>query len=127
MRVLLINSNLKDDILAAPPIGLCYVASAAEAAGHQVQVLDLCFQSQIRGMLQRAIDQFSPEVIGISLRNIDNCNMLYPVSYLPEAERLVRVVRELSSATLVLGGSGVSVMPEKVFLCLPVDYPYNDS
>jgi anaerobic magnesium-protoporphyrin IX monomethyl ester cyclase len=122
MRVLLINSNLKDDILAAPPIGLCYVASAAEAAGHQVQVLDLCFQSHIRAMLQRAIDQFSPEVIGISLRNIDNCNMLYPVSYLPEAERLVRVIRELSSATLVLGGSGVSVMPEKVFSCLPVDY-----
>ena len=64
MRVLLINSNLKDDILAAPPIGLCYVASAAEAAGHQVQVLDLCFQSQIGGRLQRAIDQFSPLLSG---------------------------------------------------------------
>ncbi|MFZ2088668.1 MAG: radical SAM protein, partial [Desulfobaccales bacterium] len=122
MRVLLINSNLKDDILAAPPIGLCYVASATEAAGHQMRVLDLCFQPQIRDLLQREIDNFSPEVIGISLRNIDNCNMLYPVSYLPEAEQLIQVIRELSSAPLVLGGSGVSVMPEKVFSCLPVDY-----
>ena len=47
MRVLLINSNLKDDILAAPPIGLCYVASAAEVAGHEVRVLDLCFKRRL--------------------------------------------------------------------------------
>jgi radical SAM superfamily enzyme YgiQ (UPF0313 family) len=122
MRVLLINSNLKDDILAAPPIGLCYVASATEAAGHQVRVLDLCFQPQIPELLQKEIEKFSPEVIGISLRNIDNCNMLFPVSYLPEAKHLFRVIKGLSSATLVLGGAGVSVMPEKVFSCLPVDY-----
>ena len=43
MRVLLINSNRKGDMLAAAPIGLCYVASAVEAAGHSVNVLDLCF------------------------------------------------------------------------------------
>jgi hypothetical protein len=122
MRVLLINSNLKDDILAAPPIGLCYVASATEAAGHQTRVLDLCFQAQIQELLQREIEKFSPEVIGISLRNIDNCNMLYPVSYLPKVEQLIRAIRELSKAPLVLGGSGVSVMPEKVLSYLPVDY-----
>jgi radical SAM superfamily enzyme YgiQ (UPF0313 family) len=122
MRVLLINSNLKDDILAAPPIGLCYVASSTEAAGHQVRVIDLCFQPQIQELLRGEIERFSPEVIGISLRNIDNCNMLFPVSYLPEAEQLIRVIRELLRATLVLGGAGVSVMPEKVFSCLPVDY-----
>ncbi len=122
MRVLLINSNLKDDILAAPPIGLCYVASATEIAGHQVRVLDLCFQPQIPELLQKEIERFSPEIIGISLRNIDNCNMLFPVSYLPETKQLIRVIRGLSSATLVLGGAGVSVMPEKVFSCLSVDY-----
>ena len=122
MRVLLINSNLRDDVFAAPPIGLCYVASATEAAGHQTRVLDLCFQPQVNELLQREIEKFSPEVIGISLRNIDNVNMLYPVSYLPEVEKLIRAIRELSNAPLVLGGSGVSVMPEKVFSYLPVDY-----
>ena len=122
MRVLLINSNLKDDILAAPPIGLCYVASATEAAGHQVRVLDLCFKPHLKRLLAREIAGFSPEVIGISLRNIDNCNMLYPVSYLPEVQQLIRLIRELSNAPLVLGGSGVSVMPEEVFSYLPADY-----
>ena len=60
MRVLLINSNLKDDILAAPPIGLSYVASAAEAAGHEVRVLDLCFKRRIGQELEKAIIGFAP-------------------------------------------------------------------
>ena len=76
MRVLLINSNLKDDILAAPPIGLCYVASAAEVAGHEVRVLDLCFKRRLGQELEKAIIGFSPQVIGVSLRNLDNANML---------------------------------------------------
>ncbi len=122
MRVLLINSNLKNDLLAAPPIGLCYVASAAAAAGHQVRVLDLCFKPRLQELLRREIQGFAPEVIGISLRNIDNCNMLYPVSYLPAAKRLIQLIRGLSNAPLVLGGAGVSVMPEEVFSYLPVDY-----
>ena len=82
MRVLLINSNLKDDILAAPPIGLCYVASAAEAAGHEVRVLDLCFKRRLRTELEKAIIGFSPQVIGVSLRNLDNANMVRP-DFLP--------------------------------------------
>ena len=85
MRVLLINSNLKDDILAAPPIGLCYVASAAEAAGHEVRVLDLCFKRHIQPELEKAIIGFSPQVIGVSLRNLDNANMVRPIFYLPSA------------------------------------------
>ena len=37
LRVLLVNSNLKGDILAAPPVGMFYVAKAAQEAGHDVR------------------------------------------------------------------------------------------
>ena len=103
MRVLLINSNLKDDILAAPPIGLCYVASAAEVAGHEVRVLDLCFKRHIEPELEKAIIGFSPQVIGVSLRNLDNANMLRPISYLPSALQIVRQIRALTAAALGAG------------------------
>ena len=72
MQVLLINSNLKDDWLAAPPIGLCYVAGAAAEAGHDVRVLDLCFRRRILKELEEAIRAFDPDIIGVSIRNIDN-------------------------------------------------------
>ncbi|MCX5891223.1 MAG: radical SAM protein [Deltaproteobacteria bacterium] len=122
MRVLLINSNLKDDLLAAPPIGLCYVASAAEVAGHEVRVLDLCFKRRLRQELEKAIIGFSPQVIGVSLRNLDNANMLRPVSYLPSALKIIQVIRELTAVPLVLGGSGASLDPQGVLEFLQGDY-----
>jgi radical SAM superfamily enzyme YgiQ (UPF0313 family) len=122
MRVLLINSNLKDDILAAPPIGLCYVASAAEAAGHEVKVLDLCFKRHIQPELEQAIIGFSPQVIGVSLRNLDNANMVQPIFYLPLALQIVQQIRELTAAHLVLGGSGASLDPRGVLEFLHGDY-----
>lgn len=122
MRVLLINSNLKDDLLAAPPIGLCYVASAASRAGHEVRVLDLCFKRRLKQELEQAIIGFSPQVIGVSLRNLDNANMLSPIVYLPSALEIVQVIRELSAAPLVLGGSGASLDPQGVLEFLHGDY-----
>lgn len=123
MRVLLINSNRKVDFLSVPPLGLCYVAGATEAAGHEVEVLDLCFVG--RGVVRTvcdAIARFSPDVIGMSVRNIDNVNMLHPVSYLPEVVEIKNVVRRCTDALLVIGGSGASLMPEHVLRLLDADY-----
>jgi len=122
MRVLLINSNLKDDILAAPPIGLCYVASATEAAGHDVRVLDLCFRKNVMQELKDALTDFTPEVIGISVRNIDNLNMLYPKFYLPLAVEMVEFIRTLSDAPIVVGGAGATLNPAGVLDYLKADY-----
>ncbi len=123
MRVLLINSNMKDDLLAAPPLGLCYVAEAAEAAGHQVTVLDLCFSHRsLRREIRKAVHSYSPEVIGISVRNIDNVNMLHPVSYLPDVEKITRLLREVTGVPLVVGGSAASLLPRDLAGLLKPDY-----
>ncbi|MFH0822332.1 MAG: radical SAM protein [Pseudomonadota bacterium] len=122
MRVLLINANRRHDLFAAPPVGICYVATAAESAGHDVQVYDLCFETNADAALSRAVSACQPEVVGISIRNVDNVNMLYPVSYLPEAKEVVGRIRALTGVPLVLGGSGASLMPEHVLRFLDADY-----
>jgi radical SAM superfamily enzyme YgiQ (UPF0313 family) len=123
MRVLLINSNRKGDLLAAPPIGLCYVAEAAKDAGHEVKVLDLCFTgNDLRGILSHAVKSYVPKIIGISIRNIDNVNMLYPVFYFPEVVRLMNYIREVTTVPVVLGGSGASLMPAEVLRECHADY-----
>jgi len=122
MKVLLINSNRKSDVLAAPPIGLCYVATATELAGHEVSVVDLCFQRSPVERLRDVIEYFKPDVLGISIRNIDNCNMLHPRSYLEEIRVMINEVRALTKACIVLGGSGASIYPKGVLEYLKADY-----
>ncbi len=123
MRVLLINSNRKGDLLAAPPIGLCYVAGAAETAGHEVQVFDLCFSGiNWESELEKVIKAYQPQVIGLSIRNIDNVNMLHPVTYIPEVAQVVRRIRFTTDVPLVLGGSGAALIPEKILRLLNADF-----
>ncbi len=123
MRVLLINSNRKGDMLAAAPIGLCYVASAVEAAGHSVKALDLCFsRKKVFNEVELAVRSFQPEVIGVSVRNIDNVNMLHPISYIPDTLKLIEKIRRLTDCPIVVGGSAVSLAPEAVLKLLKADY-----
>jgi radical SAM superfamily enzyme YgiQ (UPF0313 family) len=122
MRVLLINANLRDDILIAPPIGLCYVAAATEAAGHEVTVLDPCIRRPALRNLERSIRNAAPQVVGISVRNIDNANLLHPVSYVPGVVDLVHRVRQVTGAPIIIGGSGASLCPEAVLRQTSADF-----
>lgn len=117
------NSNTKADLLAAAPIGVCYVAGAAEAAGHSVRVVDLCFSgNKPVAKLTKALHDFDPEVVGLSVRNIDNVNMLHPVSFLPEIVEIVSEIRNVTRVPLVVGGSAAGLMPEQILGLLAADY-----
>lgn len=122
MRVLLINTNTKADMLAAPPIGAACVATAAAAAGHDVRLLDLCFERDRDRAIARHVASFHPEVVGLSIRNLDNVNLLRPVSYVDDARRVAEAVRALTTAPLVLGGSGTSICPREMLRALQADY-----
>lgn len=110
-------------MLAAAPIGMAYVAQAASNAGHEVRTLDLCFLGDgVKRPIKRAISEFSPEVVGLSIRNLDNVNMLHPVSYLPDALKVVKIVRGLSRAHVVIGGAAVGLAPEEMTRALGADF-----
>lgn len=114
MRVLLISANRTDVNMRTIPLGLGCVASAVINAGHQVRLLDLMRVKKISRSLRPAIDEFKPEVIGVSLRNIDDQNMRSPREFLGEAKEIITEVKRLSSAPIVLGGAGYSMFPESV-------------
>jgi hypothetical protein len=123
MKVLLINPNREQVPWPALPVGLCTVASATARAGHDVSVLDLAFSKQpARDTLQR-VRREEPDVVGITVRNIDNCNFERPHFYLPEIrDEVVRSVREAApSAKIVLGGAAVNVSPRDVLGFLQAD------
>jgi len=84
--------------------------------------MDLCFSKDVLSDLRETIQRFQPELIGFSLRNLDNLTYPTSVSYLGEAEEIIRVCRRSSSARLVIGGSGYSLAPGKLLHHFDVDF-----
>ena len=128
MRVLLVYSNQSRELIPAPPVGLSYVASATEAAGHSVRLLDLAFSSDLLAELERAIGDFSPAVVGLSVRNIDNVISQRFDSPLEFLRQQVAVIRAKALGAdgrpvpLVLGGPAISILAEQALPLLGADY-----
>ena len=121
LRVLLISANtekLPDPVF---PIGAAYMAAVAEAHGHQVTTLDLCFLDAPRPALDQTIGACDPDVVGISLRNLDSSSYPLNTSYVDDYKRLVDAIRELTGAPIVLGGAGFTVMPGTIMEYLGAD------
>ena len=74
LKVLLISPNTLIKPYPVYPLGLDYVANAI-AADHQVKIVDLNSLGD-NDSLGKVIDLYSPDVIGISLRNIDNTDTI---------------------------------------------------
>jgi radical SAM superfamily enzyme YgiQ (UPF0313 family) len=121
VRVLLISPN--EETLPDPvfPLGLACLAGALEERGHRYQVLDLCVDVRPEAV-SSAIAGFRPEVLALSLRNIDNVAYPGTTSYVSAYRALCREIRGLSSAPLVLGGAGFSLFPERLIAHLGADF-----
>jgi radical SAM superfamily enzyme YgiQ (UPF0313 family) len=99
------------------------VASALERAGHQVHVLDLCFARRPHEEARRAAERVHPDVIGISVRNIDNSDLVALRDYTPEAAALLGTLRSAApSARVLAGGAAFGVAPQALFEALDVEY-----
>ncbi|MHC5021354.1 MAG: B12-binding domain-containing radical SAM protein [Planctomycetota bacterium] len=109
-RVLLVNVNREHAFFTVVPAGLCAVASASERAGCEVQVVDLRFKRWPFAALKRAIRKFKPDVIGLSIRNIDTASRWDPIFYLAEVkDAVLPACRAVSRAPIVVGGAALSV------------------
>ncbi len=110
--MLVINSNRYREPMPVMPVGACVAAEAAERAGHAVRLLDLTFSRDPLGDVGRELAARRPDLVGISVRNIDNGDMAHPVAFRDEVAAVARTVREGAGCPIVLGGAAVGLMPE---------------
>ncbi|MCP4653988.1 MAG: radical SAM protein [bacterium] len=122
MKLLFISANeewLPDPV---PPIGVAYVAAAAREDGHVCTLFDCNFQSAEDALADELV-AFQPDVIGLSIRNVDNAAFPVAVSYLEHYQRIARVCHDTCpEIPLVLGGSAFSLFPEQFLDRLDGDY-----
>lgn len=113
MRVLLISANREEINMRTLPLGLACVAAATKKAGYDVELLDLMEEENPQESIRNIINTFDPEVIGLSVRNIDDQQM-EPVRFLLDRTRgIVSLCRQLTPAPVILGGAGYSIFPEQ--------------
>ena len=116
MRILLIATNQTDrfmDRMAVRPvpIGLAYIAAAVDEDHHQMRVLDLMFSEDGPSDVEEAVRDFQPDLVGLSIRNLDNQSYFNPVWNLPPVKDIVDRIRESSDATILCGGPAFSILP----------------
>jgi radical SAM superfamily enzyme YgiQ (UPF0313 family) len=120
MNILIISTNRNIYPVPVLPAGACMVAEAAARAGHAVSFLDLMFPADPLRALKEKLDRTKYDVIGLSVRNIDNSEMATPRFYMTDLVVLIDTIRTLTDAPLVLGGAALPVMPEEILRAMGV-------
>lgn len=122
MKVLLVSANLATTPYPVYPLGMGMVAAALSKAGHVVNQFDLLAENESLDALAETVIGCAPQIVGISIRNIDNVNLLNEQRYIHLVKDTVDRVRTSTRAKVVLGGSGFSLMPEAILAATGADY-----
>ena len=112
MKLLFVYAN-NFKLLSPPPIGLSMVTRSARDAGHDVEMLDLMHKKDADAALAEALSSTKPELVGFSLRNLDDQCFVKPTSFIPNYVRWVAAANKV--APTVVGGSALMSMPEELF------------
>ena len=121
MKVLLISANKEQINMPPVPIGMASVATAVKNAGHDVEIVDLMDSDGAPSQLTKTIKGFSPCIIGISVRNIDDQNIETSRFLLEEVKAVINECKSFSDAPIVLGGAGYSIFPKSSLTYLGAD------
>lgn len=121
MKVLLISANTEMINMPVLPLGMAFVARAAEDAGHKVSQINLMAEPEALKSLEKQIHKVQPNIIGISVRNIDDQASNQARFLLDPVKEIISVCRQNSAARIVLGGAGYSIFPRHALTYLGAD------
>lgn len=122
MKILMISSNTAMSPYPVYPLGVSMVAAALTAAGHEVRQLDFLQRNSSLDELGEEVRKYQPELTGISIRNIDNVNIINEQYYIDTVVDIVSRIRQASDRKIVLGGAGFSLVPELILRKTGADY-----
>jgi radical SAM superfamily enzyme YgiQ (UPF0313 family) len=121
MKVLLVNPN-RYKSPPVPPIGLEYLAASLEEKGHAAEFLDLCFSGDPCKDMDNAVESFSPDIAGVTVRNVDT--VLYHTNefFLDEIRGIVDHLKLRHGLQVIIGGTGIASNPAGILEYLNADY-----
>ncbi len=122
MNILLISTNTCNDPYVVYPLGMSVVTRVLLKAGHSIKQFDLLVTPEANA-LDKVVNEFSPELIGISIRNVDSVNSMRENDhFIDNVTRVIKQLSTLTSAEVFLGGPGFSLIPEAILAATGANY-----
>ncbi len=122
MKVHLISANVAATPYPVYPIGISVLARVLRDAGHDVKQSDFFHLEKSLDSIDNTVRAYLPDLIGISLRNVDSVNMLSEQLYVEAVGQMIERIRKYTDVKIILGGSGFSMMPEAILKVTGADY-----
>lgn len=125
MKILLVQAYLgRKETFYIYPLGLDYLATVLHEHGYKVKIFDPNVISDPYTGLTGCIDRFSPDLIGLSLRNIDNQLRIDPFYYYKYFQKTLQIVTGTGTqAKIIVGGPGFSMYSRTIMEQNPsIDY-----
>ncbi|MBN2384599.1 cobalamin-dependent protein [bacterium] len=116
MRVLLLQSYLGRSEKPIYPLGIAYLGSFIEQRdGNEVRCVDLNVYPEPRSSLQRELSDYQPDLVGVSLRNIDTTQTRDLYYYYQDFKQQIRMIRHIAPNSFICaGGSGFSLFARRI-------------
>jgi lipid biosynthesis B12-binding/radical SAM protein len=122
MKCFLVGANVATSPYPVYPLGMAMIANALIKDGHSVIQFDFMQNNSSYENLTKHIKNEIPDVVGISMRNIDNVNYLNEEKYTDVVKSIVSHIKSICNAIVVLGGTAFSILPEKLLEEIGADY-----
>jgi len=114
MKILLITTNTESIPDPVFPLGASYISGALKENLIDHKLLDLCFSQNYENDIKTAILDYSPDIVAMSLRNIDTTSYPNFISYIPFYKEIIQIIKNISNALIIVGGAGFSIMPKEI-------------
>ena len=121
MKIAFVSGNRETLPDAVVPLGLLYVMGSAPEH-HEKKMIDLCFSDDPHQFLQQELQAFQPDLVALSMRNIQNADYSGISDNLDYYAGLVAAIKAVTSVPVCIGGAGFSVMPDKLMPRLGADF-----
>ncbi len=89
-----------------PPLGVAFLATVLENAGHKCKILDMQITQFTHDGLADEIKSFGPGAVCISVLT----------SLVPEAMKIAKIAKEVMDVPVICGGQHVSLFPKEILL-----------
>ncbi|HNY03874.1 MAG TPA: lipid biosynthesis B12-binding/radical SAM protein [Bacteroidales bacterium] len=121
-RLLFVSANRYANPYPVYPLGISYLVTylRQRLTHYEFRVYD--FNLDAPDAFLQCLEEFRPDYIGLSLRNVDDVNFYSQESFISGYRSIVDLVRQHTRVPLIIGGSAFSIYPKELFSLFTPDF-----